>query len=140
LGGDIDSTVPPDDWVTGLAALPLIDQPGAGFHYGHSTDLRGLLLSRIEGVPLGEIFERRLFAPLGMKDTAFIVPRGKWRRRSLLYGFDDEGRLEKRECVPGGHSVPERPADMQFVSGGPGLWSTLDDYLAFARIFIEGGP
>ena len=39
LGGDIDSEVHPDDWIARLATLPLIDQPGAAFHYGHSTDL-----------------------------------------------------------------------------------------------------
>jgi len=37
LGGDIDSEVAPDDWIARLAALPLIDQPGAAFHYGRST-------------------------------------------------------------------------------------------------------
>jgi CubicO group peptidase (beta-lactamase class C family) len=139
LGGDIDTSVAPDEWIAGLAALPLIDQPGAAFHYGHSTDLLGLLVSRIEGAPPGEVFARRVFAPLGMKDTGFIVPREKWHRRSALYGFDDEVLLEKRPCVPGGHTVPERPENMQFVSGGQGLWSTLDDYLAFSRIFIERG-
>src|SRR5215813_8637385 len=39
LGPEIDSYVAPDDWITRLAALPLINQPGAAFHYGHSTDL-----------------------------------------------------------------------------------------------------
>ena len=45
LGGDIDSEVLPDDWIARLAALPLIDQPGTAFHYGHSTDLLGLLIA-----------------------------------------------------------------------------------------------
>lgn len=43
LGGDIDSEVAPDEWIARLAALPLIDQPGATLHYGHST---GLLLQK----------------------------------------------------------------------------------------------
>src|SRR5215211_6201890 len=46
LGGEVDSYVAPDDWIARLAALPLIDQPGSGFHYGRSTDLLGLLLTR----------------------------------------------------------------------------------------------
>ena len=37
-----------------LATLPLIDQPGAGFHYGISTDLLGFLIARLEGAPLGD--------------------------------------------------------------------------------------
>jgi len=30
---DIDSELSPDDWITRIAALPLIDQPGAEFHF-----------------------------------------------------------------------------------------------------------
>jgi CubicO group peptidase (beta-lactamase class C family) len=139
LGGDIDSHVAPDDWITRLAALPLIDQPGAAFHYGHSTDLLGLLIARMEEAPLGEVLRQRIFGPLGMNDTGFTVPSEKADRRAGLYGFDEAGHLEKRLTCPGGSTLPERPKDMAYVSGGQGLWSTLDDYLAFARIFLGGG-
>jgi CubicO group peptidase (beta-lactamase class C family) len=139
LGGDIDSDVAPDDWIAGLATLPLIDQPGAAFHYGHSTDLLGLLIARIEDAPLGDVLERRIFGPLGMKDTGFTVPREKADRRSRLYGFDEAGRLTARLTAAGGSTMAERPEDMAFVSGGQGLWSTLDDYLAFARMFLGAG-
>ncbi len=139
LGGEVDSYVSPDEWITGLAALPLIDQPGAGFHYGHSTDLLGFLLARMEGAPLGEVLKRRIFAPLGMKDTGFIVPREKRKRRAGMYGFDEAGHLTRRLTATGNSTLPERPENMTYVSGGGGLWSTLDDYLAFARLFIEGG-
>ncbi|NBU29530.1 MAG: class A beta-lactamase-related serine hydrolase, partial [Caulobacteraceae bacterium] len=50
LGGDLDSHVAPDDWIAGLARLPLIAQPGAAFNYSASSDLLGLLLARMEGV------------------------------------------------------------------------------------------
>ncbi len=139
LGGDIDSEVAPDDWIVRLAALPLIDQPGAAFHYGRSTDLLGLLIARIEDAPLGEVLERRIFGPLGMKDTGFTVPREKRGRRAGTYGFDETGRLTALLSFPGGAAMPERPEDMAYVSGGQGLWSTLDDYLAFARLFLGGG-
>jgi CubicO group peptidase (beta-lactamase class C family) len=139
LGGEIDSAVQPDDWIAGLGSLPLIDQPGAGFHYGHSTDLLGLLMARMEGASLGEIFERRIFRPLGMKDTAFSVPLEKRERRSEQYGFDEDGRLMKRLIVPGGAAMAERPETMAYESGGQGLWSTLDDYLTFARLFAGDG-
>jgi CubicO group peptidase (beta-lactamase class C family) len=117
----------------------LIDQPGAAFHYGHSTDLLGLLIARIEGAPLGDVLRRLIFDPLGMKDTGFTVPREKADRRAGLYGFDNEGRLTRRLTCPGGSTLPERPEDMAYVSGGQGLWSTLDDYLAFARMFVSKG-
>ena len=139
LGGDIDSHVAPDDWIAGLAALPLIDQPGAAFHYGHSTDLLGLLIARIEDAPLGDVLERRIFGPLGMKDTGFIVPREKRHRRAAMYGFDEKGTLIRRLTATGGSTLPERPDDMAYVSGGAGLWSTPNDYLAFARMFVGRG-
>ena len=139
LGGDIDSEVTPDDWIAGLATLPLIDQPGAAFHYGRSTDLLGLLIARIEDAPLGDVLQRRMFGPLGMKDTGFTVPRSKRHRRAGTYGFGDEGRLTALPAVPGRVAVPERPDDMAYVSGGQGLWSTLDDYLCFARMFVGRG-
>ncbi len=139
LGSQIDSEMPPDDWIARLAALPLIDQPGAAFHYGHSTDLLGLLLARMEDAPLGDVLERRIFIPLGMKDTGFTVPQAKRSRRAGLYGFDEAGLLTALRNVPGGHALPERPDDMAFASGGQGLWSTVDDFLAFARLFVENG-
>jgi CubicO group peptidase (beta-lactamase class C family) len=139
LGGDIDSKVAPDDWIAGLAALPLIDQPGAAFHYGCSTDLLGLLIARIEDKPLGEVLARRIFTPLGMKDTGFTVAKDKRERRATMYGFDEAERLVPRPSPPSGAFMAERPDDMAFVSGGQGLWSTVDDYLAFARMFIGEG-
>jgi CubicO group peptidase (beta-lactamase class C family) len=139
LGGDIDTDVAPDDWIARLAALPLIDQPGATLHYGHSTDLLGLLIARIEDAPLGDVLERRIFGPLGMCDTGFTVPREKAGRRARLYGFDQAGRLSARLTAPGGSTMAVRPEGMAYASGGQGLWSTLDDYLAFARMFLEAG-
>jgi CubicO group peptidase (beta-lactamase class C family) len=96
LGGDIDSDVAPDDWIARLAALPLIGEPGKAMYYGRSTDLLGFLIARIEGVPLGSILERRIFRPLGMNDTSFVVRPAKRDRRAAAYGFDDQGRLMRR--------------------------------------------
>jgi len=138
LGGDIDSDVAPDDWIRRLAKLPLIGQPGSGMYYGRSTDLLGLLIARIEGTSLGTLLERRIFGPLGMKDTGFFVPLEKRDRRASAYGFDDQGRLMKR-ITWGGVVVRERPQDMAYESGGAGLWSTIDDYLKFALLFLGDG-
>ena len=139
LGGTLDNSLTPDQWIARLATLPLIDQPGAGFHYGHSTDLLGFLIARIEGAPLASVLARRVFAPLGMSDTGFVVPSDKRSRRAGLCGFDDENHLIPLTATPGGHALADRPDDMTFESGGQGLWSTLDDYLAFARLFVGGG-
>ncbi|MDH4386650.1 MAG: serine hydrolase [Caulobacter sp.] len=139
LGGDLDSHVAPDDWIAGLARLPLIAQPGAAFNYSASSDLLGLLLARMEGVSLGEVLRRTIFDPLGMKDTGFNVPAEKLSRRAANCGFDASGKSISLAAPPGGAALAERPDDMAFESGGQGLWSTADDYLKFARLFVGGG-
>lgn len=137
-GGHIDSPISPDDWIAGLASLPLIAQPGAGFTYGHATDLLGMLFARIAGATLGEVLQQRIFEPLGMKDTGFSVPADKHTRRAAMYGFDANGALMQRASVPGAF-LAERPDGMAYQSGGQGLWSTVDDLLAFGRVFVGGG-
>jgi CubicO group peptidase (beta-lactamase class C family) len=74
-----------------------------------------------------------------MGDTAFVVPHDKRHRRAALTGFDDAGHLRTLTTTPGGHALAERPDDMTFESGSGGLWSTADDYLTFARLFVGGG-
>ena len=140
LGTQIDNELTPDEWIARVGTLPLIDQPGGGFHYSISTDLLGFLIARLEGAPLSAVLKRRVFAPLAMRDTGFIVPREARNRCASLCGFDAEGRLTTLAVAPGGHALNERPEAMTFESGGQGLWSTLDDYLAFARMLIGDGP
>jgi CubicO group peptidase (beta-lactamase class C family) len=140
LGPQIDNGLTPDQWIARLGALPLIDQPGAGFHYGHSDDLLGFILARLDGTSLGAVLERRVFAPLGMKDTGFVVPRAERDRRAALCGFDEDGKLTTLTAAPDGQALAERPDDMTFEAGGGGLWSTLDDYLAFARALLGDLP
>jgi len=140
LGTQIDNELTPDEWIARLSTLPLIDQPGTGFHYSVSTDLLGFLIARLEGAPLSAVLDRRIFSPLNMRDTGFIVPRDKRDRRASLCGFDAEGRLTTLTAAPGGQALNERPEAMTFESGGQGLWSTLHDYLAFARTLIGDRP
>jgi CubicO group peptidase (beta-lactamase class C family) len=137
LGAQIDNPLTPDEWVERVATLPLVDQPGAGFHYGVSTDLLGFLIARLEGASLSQVLAKRVFAPLGMRDTGFVVPSEARDRRAGLCGFDDEGRLTTLSAAPGRHALEDRPDDMTFEGGGGGLWSTLDDYLVFARMLLR---
>ncbi len=139
LGGDIDTPLSPDAWMAALASLPLIAQPGTAFTYGHATDLLGVILARMEGSSLGDVLRRRVFAPLGLRDTAFTVPEGSRHRRAAACGVDDDGRLVARRDGPGGSFVHERPAHWTYESGGQGLWSTVDDVLRVARLFLGGG-
>ena len=141
LGGQIDSHVAPDDWIAALADLPLIDQPGGGFHYGNSTDLLGFLIARIEGEPLGAVLQRRIFGPLGMQDTGFFVPADKTHRKAQMYGFNAAGGLVPKPTGAGGAGavIPDRTEGAAYEAGSGGLWSTLDDYLAFARLYLGDG-
>lgn len=137
LGPHIDNELTPDQWIARLAELPLIDQPGAGFHYGHSTDLLGFLIARLDLAPLGEVLRRRVLEPLEMHSTSFAVAPADRHRCAAFCGFDADGAPCPLTAAPGGHTIEMRPEAMTFESAGQGLWSTLDDYLAFARMLID---
>lgn len=139
LGGDIDSELTNEQWVNVLSNLPLISQPGELFNYGRSTDLLGILISTIEGKSLGKVMEERIFTPLAMIDTFFDVPTNKSLRCTSNFGYDEYGNLVNLETVPLKMAFKERPNNLEFQSGGQGLWSTIGDYLKFARIFVEHG-
>lgn len=122
-----------DRWLTELAALPLAHQPGERMTYSHATDVLGIALSRIEGKPLGDVLATRIFKPLGMSDTGFAVSHEGRRRAATMYKIEADGTL--RDDVMG--PAPVTPPT--FCAGGAGLWSTADDYLAFARMLLAGG-
>jgi len=139
LGGDIDTEISIEQWVNGLASLPLVSQPGELFNYGKSTDLLGIIISVIEGKSLGRVMEEKIFIPLKMTDTFFDVPVSKKTRCASNVGFDESGNLINLETVPAAMAFKERPVGLEFEAGSGGLWSTMEDYLKFARIFVEDG-
>lgn len=139
LGSDIDSELTNEQWINGLASLPLVSQPGELFNYGKSTDLLGMIISTIEGKKLSKVMEKKIFNPLGMEDTFFDVPSNKKNRCASNIGYDDSGNLINLETVPSKMALKERPLDLEFEAGSGGLWSTMGDYLKFAKIFVEKG-
>lgn len=139
LGGDIDSELTLAQWVNGLASLPLVSQPGELFNYGKSTDLLGILIATIAGKSLGQVMAEKIFHPLGMTDTFFDVPKDKKNRCASNIGYNESGHLVNLETVPLQMAFKERPSGLEFEAGSGGLWSTLSDYLKFARIFVENG-
>ena len=66
-----------DDFAQRVAKLPLKFQPGARYHYSIAVDLTGLVVERISGVSFDRYLQDNIFAPLGMTDTFFAVPRNK---------------------------------------------------------------
>ncbi|MET7455366.1 serine hydrolase domain-containing protein [Streptomyces sp. NPDC005574] len=124
----------PDTWLAALAGVPLLYQPGEAWLYGTSSDLQGILIARVSGRTLPRYLAERIFEPLGMADTAFEVPAAKRHRFTSLYRADESGALERADTPDGDwSSVPA------FPSGGGGLASTADDWLAFARMLLAGG-
>ncbi|MFM9032733.1 MAG: serine hydrolase domain-containing protein [Mycobacterium sp.] len=122
-----------DHWLAEVARLPLVHQPGERQTYSHSTELLGIILSRIEGRSLHDVLTERIFGPLGMADTGFYVAEEKRSRAATMYRIDDQGVLHHDAMGP----APVR--EPRFSQGGAGLLSTADDYLRFARMLLEGG-
>ena len=115
------------------AALPLLFQPGSSWNYSVATDVVGRVVEVVSKMPLDEFFEKNIFAPLGMTDTAFWAPTEKHDRLATLYRHDEATR-RKAKLSNFGDSVLEKPA---FLSGGGGLVSTAGDYFKFIRM-LEG--
>jgi len=124
----------PDEWMERLGALPLIHHPGEGWMYETGSDVLGVLIARAAGQELEVFFRERIFAPLGMTDTSFHVPAEKLDRLASCYSTDP-GALELYDDAT--DSAWHRPP--VFESGGGGLVSTVDDYLAFCRMLLDRG-
>jgi CubicO group peptidase (beta-lactamase class C family) len=100
-----------------------------------SADVLGVLIARVTGRSLGTFMRERIVDPLGIKDTAFHVPRQKVDRLTTSYAFDPQTKtLQVYDDVANSAWRPEPP----FESGG-GLVSTIDDYLAFSRMMLNRG-
>jgi CubicO group peptidase (beta-lactamase class C family) len=76
---------------------------------------------------------------LAMTDTFFDIPKDKKNRCALNVGYDESGNVIHLESVPLNMAFKERPSNLEFQSGGQGLWSTIRDYLKFAKLFVENG-
>ncbi|MDH6133641.1 CubicO group peptidase (beta-lactamase class C family) [Kitasatospora sp. MAA4] len=126
----------PDEWIRRLGTLPLIHQPGERWMYNTGSDVLGVLIARAAGQPFEAFLRERVFEPLGMRDTGFSVPADQLHRLATSYAADPAtGALTVYDEAAGGDwSRP--PA---FPSGGGGLVSTADDFLAFGRMMLAHG-
>ena len=126
---------PPDQYLAELARIPLLNQPGEGWQYNIGSELQSVLIARATGTPLPQFLAERLFEPLGMADTGFAVPEAKRDRFATLYRTDPAtGTLSLADRPDGKwNTVPV------FPSGAGGMVSTVDDWLAFGRMLLNGG-
>ena len=120
--------------ITRLSDEPLAFHPGKRFLYGVCCDVQGYIIEKLSGQTLDRFLEQRIFAPLGMRDTAFWVEREKSDRVASLYQY--EGGTLTRVNKPDPERIAKRPT---FLSGGGGLWSTPDDYQRFCQMLLDEG-
>jgi len=124
------------DAVARILQLPLASQPGQHWRYSAATDVQGYIIERISGLALSDFMQRRIFGPLGMKDTAFYVPASKADRFVALKTYD---AASKSLIAPSGPLVFDYSRPPDTASGGAGLVSTAFDYLRFAQMLLNGG-
>lgn len=126
-----------------LGGLPLFHQPGEKWTYGLNDDVLGYLIEVVSGMSLKDFLTKRIFEPLGMKDTYFYLPADKKNRLVMLYTEDSSTKKLVK--------MPEKLnlyADMYrdypkmngtYYSGGAGLSSTVYDYAIFLQMLLNGG-
>lgn len=137
------------EFVTRLGQIPLQYEPGTRWHYSVAVDVQGRLVEAVSGMKFGDFLKQRIFDPLGMVDTGFIVPEEKSDRFAELYSPAGtpsdpaeafQAASTSTELVEADESLDEgyKPG-AQFQSGGGGLVSTASDYLRFSQMLLNGG-
>jgi CubicO group peptidase (beta-lactamase class C family) len=120
------------EFIDKLAALPLLNQPGATWDYGFGLDVLGQVIEKISEGPLSRYFEENIWKPLGMTDTAFYIPPEKAARYAKTLPLDpDTGKPQS--------ATPNLTQPLKFECGGGCLSSTASDYLRFALALLNKG-
>ena len=132
-----------------LARFPLAFQPGSRWHYSMSIDVLAHLIEVLSGQPMAEFLHKRLFAPLGMHDTAFAVSSKNLWRLAAVYGHPDIATHTFSQHITAYQTGDNQRRDVtqtypvtgapNFARGGHGLFSTAIDYLRFAQMLLNGG-
>jgi methyl acetate hydrolase len=110
---------------------PLLFDPGDRWEYGSNIDWCGLVVEGITGKRLGEVFRTRIFEPLGMNDTAFVMTDAMRRRVAGMHARNADGSLAAMEF--------ELPSEPEVHMGGHGLYATVGDYMRFIRMWLNDG-
>ena len=123
--------VTPAEQIERLAKVPLAHQPGSTFEYSLSTDVLGRVIEAISGMPLSQFLQERIFTPLGMTDSAFIVPAEKRDRLAQPFAND---RATNTPINLLDVTVPQKND-----AGGAGSVGTASDYARFLQMLLNGG-
>ena len=119
------------EFIDRLASLPLHFQPGSAWEYSLGLDILGLAIEAVAGKPLVEFLRERLFAPLGMSDTAFVVPEAQRARYAKALPSDPVTREPQ--------TLRDGTKPYKFDCGGGCAVSTALDYLRFAQMLLNRG-
>jgi len=123
--------VTPAEQIERLSKVPLAHQPGTAWEYGLSTDVVGRVIESISGAPLGRVVDERIFRPLKMADTTFLLSADKSGRLAQPFATDRAtGRPIKLYDVT---VAPKNDA------GGAGTAGTAIDYARFLQMMLNGG-
>ena len=112
---------------------PLAFDPGDRWHYGFNTEWTGRIVEVLSGQTLDAYFRDKIFAPLGMKDSGYMVSAEQRARQARLHQRQADGSLAPQPFEG------DPPAKPEFWSGGGPLYSTGRDYLAFLQMLLNGG-
>jgi CubicO group peptidase (beta-lactamase class C family) len=126
----------PDEWMKRFASLPLMYQPRERWMYNVGSLVLGVLVARAAKQSLGDVLHERVFEPLGMRETGFSTSTENINQIPAYYMTNFQtGKLERLPLSP----PEEWTTPPAFPSGAGGLLSTIDDYLAFARMMLQRG-
>jgi len=114
-----------------IAKLPLAEQPGTLWDYGHSMDILGRVIEVVSDKSLYEFEKERLFGPLGMIDTGYYVPDPKQHYRIA------EPLPSDNDFRTGSARNPR--VYTKWEAGGSGLVTTIGDFSRFAQMLLNGG-
>jgi CubicO group peptidase (beta-lactamase class C family) len=119
-----------------LASVPLAFQPGTRWSYGLSVDVQAALVERISGQSFARYVREHVLDPLGMRQTRYLVPPSDQPRFAVLYQRGADGSFTR---TPDSTYRAFNTRPWPFEPGAFGLTSTLDDYLRFTRMLLNGG-
>jgi len=111
---------------------PLLFDPGEQWEYGTNVDWAGQVVEGITGKNLGQVMHDRVFAPLDMTDSAFVLNESTLDRRATIHQREADGSLTPLEDL----ILPQTP---EVEMGGHALYSTVGDYLTFQRMWLNDG-
>jgi CubicO group peptidase (beta-lactamase class C family) len=117
-----------------IVRVGLAEDPGTRHRYGESTSVVGRLIEVWSGETLEAFFEERVFKPLKMPDTGFVVRPDQAEQWTTVYGPGPEDGLTVSEV----EEVPftEKPA---LLEGTVGLVTTITDYMRFCQMLLNRG-